>query len=159
MQFHPLAYIVKLNIEMSMADLIRRIAKSKDNNASYNNSARNGSNGSNYYAALRSRGTSISGPTKDKKNNTRPRECNDGLSIPARAEFHNVLRPDAAYVVGATATPCVESGLYNWQSIYTTREYCIDFEDKSDQSADNSAERGEVTSTSRRDYEDTKALE
>ncbi|EGY22293.1 uncharacterized protein VDAG_03731 [Verticillium dahliae VdLs.17] len=31
MQFHPLAYIVKLNIEMSMAELIAKIAKSKDN--------------------------------------------------------------------------------------------------------------------------------
>lgn len=28
MQFHPLAYIVKLNIEMSMANLIAKIAKS-----------------------------------------------------------------------------------------------------------------------------------
>lgn len=32
MQFHPLAYIVKLNIEMSMADLIAKIAKSQSNN-------------------------------------------------------------------------------------------------------------------------------
>ena len=31
MQFHPLAYIVKLRIEMSMADLIAKIAKSKNN--------------------------------------------------------------------------------------------------------------------------------
>lgn len=30
MQFHPLAYTVKLNIEMSMADLIAKIARSKD---------------------------------------------------------------------------------------------------------------------------------
>ncbi|KAI5459738.1 hypothetical protein BGZ63DRAFT_359620 [Mariannaea sp. PMI_226] len=30
MQFHPLAYIVKLNIEMSMADLIGKIARSRD---------------------------------------------------------------------------------------------------------------------------------
>jgi hypothetical protein len=29
MQFHPLAYIVKLNIEMSMADLIGKIARNK----------------------------------------------------------------------------------------------------------------------------------
>lgn len=27
MQFHPLAYMVKLNIEMSMADLIANVAK------------------------------------------------------------------------------------------------------------------------------------
>ncbi|KAM0327585.1 hypothetical protein ACHAQA_005878 [Verticillium albo-atrum] len=32
MQFHPLAYIVKLNIEMSMADLIAKIARSQNNN-------------------------------------------------------------------------------------------------------------------------------
>ncbi|TKX25148.1 hypothetical protein C1H76_2640 [Elsinoe australis] len=30
MQFHPLAYIVKLNIEMSMADLIAKVAKTKE---------------------------------------------------------------------------------------------------------------------------------
>ncbi|PNS16837.1 hypothetical protein CAC42_4801 [Sphaceloma murrayae] len=30
MQFHPLAYIVKLNIEMSMADLIGKVAKTKE---------------------------------------------------------------------------------------------------------------------------------
>ena len=30
MQFHPLAYIVKLNIEMSMADLIGKIARSRN---------------------------------------------------------------------------------------------------------------------------------
>jgi hypothetical protein len=29
MQFHPLAYIVKLHIEMSMADLIGKIARDK----------------------------------------------------------------------------------------------------------------------------------
>lgn len=29
MQFHPLAYMVKLNIEMSMADLIGRIASDR----------------------------------------------------------------------------------------------------------------------------------
>ncbi|KAG7135021.1 hypothetical protein HYQ45_007089 [Verticillium longisporum] len=32
MQFHPLAYIVKLKIEMSMADLIAKIARKQDNN-------------------------------------------------------------------------------------------------------------------------------
>ena len=31
MQFHPLAYIVKLNIEMSMADLIARVSRSSNN--------------------------------------------------------------------------------------------------------------------------------
>jgi len=30
-QFHPVAYMVKLNIEMSMAKLIRRLATSKEN--------------------------------------------------------------------------------------------------------------------------------
>lgn len=29
MQFHPLAYIVKLNIEMSMADLIGKVASDR----------------------------------------------------------------------------------------------------------------------------------
>jgi len=33
MQFHPLAYIVKLNIEMSMAELIAKISRSSNNPA------------------------------------------------------------------------------------------------------------------------------
>ena len=37
MQFHPVAYMVKLNIEMSMANLIRKIAKATvdDRNMEY----------------------------------------------------------------------------------------------------------------------------
>ena len=31
MSFHPVAYLVKLNIEMSMANLIRKIATSREN--------------------------------------------------------------------------------------------------------------------------------
>lgn len=37
MQFHPLAYIVKLNIEMSMADLIAKIARSQDRKGNSSN--------------------------------------------------------------------------------------------------------------------------
>ncbi|KAI1117744.1 hypothetical protein F5Y14DRAFT_447689 [Nemania sp. NC0429] len=154
MQFHPLAYIVKLNIEMSMADLIRRIAKKK-HNGPHNNSVGDSSNSSNYYATMRSRGTSLT-----KQNSTKAREYdNDGLGITTRVEFNNLVRPDAAYTVGATASHCAESSLYNSQNIYTTREFCVDFEDKSDQSPESSAERGEVASTSRTEYHDIKALE
>lgn len=32
-QFHPVAYMVKLNIEMSMADLITRLARGENNDA------------------------------------------------------------------------------------------------------------------------------
>lgn len=35
-QFHPVAYMVKLNIEMSMASLITRLAKSQDSGFSFN---------------------------------------------------------------------------------------------------------------------------
>ncbi|KAH8661036.1 hypothetical protein BGZ61DRAFT_564503 [Ilyonectria robusta] len=46
MQFHPLAYIVKLNIEMSMASLIAKIARQSGH-----------AHGSDYNTASRSRGT------------------------------------------------------------------------------------------------------
>lgn len=38
MQFHPVAYIVKLNIEMTMADLIIKIVRSSTRDASYSHS-------------------------------------------------------------------------------------------------------------------------
>lgn len=41
MQFHPFAYIVKLNIEMSMADLIGKIAKRRTNGITSDSSLRN----------------------------------------------------------------------------------------------------------------------
>lgn len=47
MQFHPLAYIVKLNIEMSMADLIAKIARGQDHQ---------GRSTENTYSNTRSRG-------------------------------------------------------------------------------------------------------
>lgn len=49
MQFHPLAYIVKLKIELSMAELIAKIAKNRDPNnlggAGRDFYAKSGSNG------------------------------------------------------------------------------------------------------------------
>ncbi|KAF2220982.1 hypothetical protein BDZ85DRAFT_302196 [Elsinoe ampelina] len=39
MQFHPLAYIVKLKIEMSMADLISKVAKTKEGGRPENSSS------------------------------------------------------------------------------------------------------------------------
>lgn len=39
MQFHPLAYMVKLKIEMSMADLIAKIAKQQNRLPTYNDTA------------------------------------------------------------------------------------------------------------------------
>lgn len=46
-QFHPVAYMVKLNIEMSMAALITRLAKDKDTSFAFNSlSYSNGNKGS-----------------------------------------------------------------------------------------------------------------
>ncbi|KAH6973237.1 hypothetical protein EDB80DRAFT_879847 [Ilyonectria destructans] len=52
MQFHPLAYIVKLNIEMSMASLIGKIARSSEGHGSD-------------YVMSRSRGTRVGETTLD----------------------------------------------------------------------------------------------
>lgn len=49
MQFHPLAYIVKLKIELSMAELIAKIAKYRDPNQL-------GGQGRDFYAKSRSNG-------------------------------------------------------------------------------------------------------
>src|SRR5690348_16242661 len=51
MQFHPLAYIVKLKIELSMAELIAKIAKNRDPNQL-------GGQGRDFYAKSNSNGGS-----------------------------------------------------------------------------------------------------
>jgi hypothetical protein len=56
MQFHPLAYIVKLKIELSMAELIAKIAKNRDPNQL-------GGQGRDFYAKSGSNGGSQSAGT------------------------------------------------------------------------------------------------
>lgn len=43
-QFHPVAYMVKLNIEMSMADLITRLARGENNDAHLPSTSHNQTN-------------------------------------------------------------------------------------------------------------------
>jgi hypothetical protein len=64
MQFHPLAYIVKLNIEMSMASLIAKIAKSTGGSSDHGL-------GSSYGKTHTNRGTRHDGTTVDDGENGR----------------------------------------------------------------------------------------
>ncbi|KAK5630054.1 hypothetical protein RRF57_005769 [Xylaria bambusicola] len=128
MQFHPLAYIVKLNIELSMADLIGQIARSRDNNAL--NDVSLSPNGSHKLSRLRSRATSASGsiplPTLRSFGfgGWNPR----GSKAPSDG-MDRITRPETVYTVNATADTDIESALHSSNDIYTTREFRVDYED------------------------------
>lgn len=69
MQFHPLAYIVKLKIELSMAELIAKIAKHRDPNNSgqkqdFYAKSRSGGGGSRNAGTVLNDGAPADGPGK-----------------------------------------------------------------------------------------------
>ncbi|KAI0970223.1 hypothetical protein F4678DRAFT_133241 [Xylaria arbuscula] len=162
MQFHPLAYIVKLNIELSMADLIAKIARMK--NPDPFDRVNLGRSSSNKFGSLRSRATSNSGTTLGATTNKRPnigvgwwdQELPDMNGV----ELSNVSRPSAVYTVNATANNSVDFDFENNKSIYTTREFRVDFEDAALQSQmHGSATDSNNASTSKREDEDTSFLQ
>lgn len=77
MQFHPLAYIVKLKIEMSMADLIGKIARKRKRLETYQDSR---SNGTTYRGGnvARSRQHGTAGPAS---NMPMMKEWQSGLEV------------------------------------------------------------------------------
>lgn len=152
MQFHPLAYIVKLNIELSMADLIGRIAKNKDQFALNDLRLTRSDSSATKLSRLRGRGTSSSGSL----SGTRQRSFGfGGWNFKGKAagdEFNELTRPNAAYTVNATASTDItdiESVCRNSKDIYTTREFRVDYEDMSSGSRDS---HGAITS--RNEYDD-----
>ncbi|KAJ2990512.1 hypothetical protein NUW58_g2912 [Xylaria curta] len=135
MQFHPLAYLVKLNIELSMADLIMRVAKSRENAHDKSNLSRNGSAATSHLSRA-----STARTMKDSRNNPKSGDWDHGLGIRAGTGFNDLARPDVAYSVNATTNTDTESALFYPESIHTTREFRVEFEDIRSQS------RSELTS-------------
>lgn len=155
MMFHPLAYIVKLNIELSMADLIGRIARNRDHSAIEEITTGSDSHKLTYQ---RSRGTSTSGTITGRQHDIGLGGWNRRPLRTAGVELDDITRPDAVYTVNATANTYVESGLHNSKDIYTTREFRVDFEDKAPQSPGSVAD-SHTASTSRKENEDTSLLQ
>ncbi|KAI0444765.1 hypothetical protein F4803DRAFT_510436 [Xylaria telfairii] len=145
MQFHPLAYIVKLNIELSMADLIGRIARSRNDTEFIDSDP--SSNDSRILSLQRSRGLSI-GLGRWKRGSA-DRTTSVG--------FNDITRPDAIYTVNATTNTDVEAGLHQSKDIYTTREFRVDYEEMSSP-PQRSATGSNTASSSRRENEDASLL-
>ncbi|KAI0424139.1 hypothetical protein F5Y09DRAFT_336010 [Xylaria sp. FL1042] len=154
MQFHPLAYIVKLNIELSMADLIGRIAKSRDHNSFQEINLNQNCN--NKLTSQRSRGTSYSGTVPFRRQNigTGNWDCRSGAS-------DGITRPDAVYTVNATANNYnnIDSGLRNSKDIYTTREFRVDFEENTASRSRSSVGDSNPGGGSRSEIEDMSLLQ
>ncbi|THX48284.1 hypothetical protein D6D06_09189 [Aureobasidium pullulans] len=75
-QFHPVAYMVKLNIEMSMADMIIKVAKSNEQDMNFNSS---------------SQGTPYPGQTQRSQHNHTFNEDHDDTKIPSNGVTNNTF--------------------------------------------------------------------
>ncbi|KAI1428175.1 hypothetical protein F5Y12DRAFT_733977 [Xylaria sp. FL1777] len=149
MQFHPLAYIVKLNIELSMADLIRRIARDRESNSL--------PEVSNRLVSKRSSGTSIPGMTTGRHHSIGVDWWDRMSPKTGDIELNEITLPDAVYTVNASANNYIDSGLCNSKDIYTTREFRVDFEDMAPPSP-RRAEDSITAGPSRKENEDSSLL-
>ncbi|KAI1752482.1 hypothetical protein F4782DRAFT_530348 [Xylaria castorea] len=153
MQFHPLSYIVKLNIELSMADLVGRIARHRDRNECI--ISKPASNDKRRLMHQRSSGTSMtSGPVIDRWHGVGFGDGNHTSDATTGIEFNDMTRPDAVYTVNATTNTDIESGLQNSGNIYITREFRVDFEEMASQSH-RSASGSNTACISNKENEDT----
>ncbi|KAK8093897.1 hypothetical protein PG997_000582 [Apiospora hydei] len=85
-QFHPLVYILKLHIELNMADLIGKIVKSENNGSSYPSSGNKQSGGKSTGGV---RGATNVGANNDSNNPGDPRGFRMATLITANREFDN----------------------------------------------------------------------
>ncbi|KAF2970699.1 hypothetical protein GQX73_g2857 [Xylaria multiplex] len=145
MQFHPLAYIVKLNIELSMADLIGRIARNRDYNSTLNSCK---------LTSQRSRDTATPAAMADRRHNLGLSGWNRRPMTAAGAGLDDLTRPNTVYTVNATANSDVESVVHDYsKDIHTMREFRVDFERMRSRSRSNTA------STSRPENDDASLLQ
>ncbi|RYP90260.1 hypothetical protein DL770_003629 [Monosporascus sp. CRB-9-2] len=134
MQFHPLAYMVKLHIEMSMAELIGNIAKEQNSNSAgmYNRTfdgtnsrsgrGTRGATGNRSGAEASAVRTQITAHVGDK-----PMELNEVVR-PVKGDSES----DSSKEADADHSYHVHS--QGQKGIYTTREISIEFENVSSQS-------------------------
>lgn len=147
MQFHPLAYTVKLNIEMSMADLIVKVAKARNRNnishPSVDYGASAAASSGTAAARWRSRTLSSSAPTGGSTKWGRWYGHNYATSEATSTSTSTARTVTAAAAPVASARAGQGSGieLSNMaaaktsdevrdleKSIYTTREVHVEFE-------------------------------
>ncbi|RYP31695.1 hypothetical protein DL767_005608 [Monosporascus sp. MG133] len=133
MQFHPLAYMVKLHIEMSMAELIGNIAKERDSaSAGMYNRTFDGTN------SRSGRGRRVTGNRSGAEASAiRTQITAHGTDKPM--ELGEVVRPvkgdsESDSDKEATADPSYPVHSQGQKGIYTTREISIEFENVSSQS-------------------------
>ncbi|KAK6073197.1 hypothetical protein SCUP234_08795 [Seiridium cupressi] len=155
MQFHPVAYIVKLNIEMAMAELIVKVAKAGNASSQGNNggiiindigqhSSEGGAKSepkSRFGATVLSKRDELSG--QDKYGSTQAGAGAIELSEIANGEGSGADTPD--------------SDMQHDKGIYTTREVHIEFE-KASQRSENSGPSYYEGRTTKKDEEDTRPL-
>ncbi|KAK9416011.1 hypothetical protein SUNI508_09971 [Seiridium unicorne] len=155
MQFHPFAYIVKLNIEMAMAELIVKVAKAGNASSQGNNggiiindigqhSSEGGTKSepkSRFGATVLSKRDELSG--QDKYGSTQAGAGAIELSEIANVEGSGADTPD--------------SDMQHDKGIYTTREVHIEFE-KASQRSENSGPSYYEGRTTKKDEEDTRPL-
>ena len=141
MQFHPLAYIVKLKIEMSMADLIGRIARQSQNN-----------NGIGSYYDTNDHTGSRSG-ARPTINRTRVR-TEITATLQNDIELTNSHSNNNSDSGTSKADPFARGG------IYTTKEVHIDFEDSSHENkgSEMTFETADTFERRSKDEEDTRPL-
>ncbi|KAI0532181.1 hypothetical protein GGR58DRAFT_523429 [Xylaria digitata] len=131
MQFHPLAYIVKLNIELSMADLIGRIARNRNDNLILNSSK---------LASQRSKDIPTHRTITDRRNDIGLSGWDRRLMTATGAGLDDITRPDTVYTVNATANSDAGSAVHDYsKDIHTMREFRVDFERTRSRSRSNTA--------------------
>ncbi|KAK9413619.1 hypothetical protein SUNI508_11828 [Seiridium unicorne] len=150
MQFHPLAYIVKLNIEMSMAELIVTVAKAR-NEANIDHTApviHNDIGPDSEQTKSRSKG----GATALSR---RERWSGDMFGV-SEAKANGIELNDIAKNSADSIGP--EDERERDRNIYTTREVHVEFE-KASQKSENSGSPSFYEGTGpKRDEEDTRPL-
>ncbi|RYP78791.1 hypothetical protein DL769_003127 [Monosporascus sp. CRB-8-3] len=136
MQFHPLAYMVKLHIEMSMAELIGNVAKERDS-----------ASGPMYNRTFDGTNSRSGGGTR-RGNRSGAEASAVRTQITAHGadktiELNEVVRPvkgdsDSDSSKDATAHHLYPDRPQGQKGIYTTREISIEFENVSGQAHDTS---------------------
>ncbi|KAM5350872.1 hypothetical protein ACJZ2D_017159 [Fusarium nematophilum] len=158
MQFHPFAYIVKLKIEMSMADLISKIARKRDcgviSEGTFNNAeeGRAGVPNKSFASISRNQRTLV--------------DEIDEISAAASIELQEVTngttgvksQQETMSGAGKFARRYSYSDLQVGAAIYTTREICIDAERTSSSHGTGSVESFHEGGFSRKEDDDTRPL-
>ncbi|KAH8203037.1 hypothetical protein TruAng_002765 [Truncatella angustata] len=150
MQFHPLAYIVKLNIEMSMAELIVKVAKARNQaNIDADGPVLENDIG---HSSEQTKSRSRVGATALSK---RDRWSGDRYGI-SEARANGIELADIARSGSDSIAP--EDEREGDRNIYTTHEVHVEFE-KASQKSENSASPSFYEGNGpKRDEEDTRPL-